>query len=117
MGFRTGCYATIWKVEPKGKWSNVQLSTSRKNQMGKYETDFSGFVAFIGAAHTAASGLQPMDRIRVGECEVTTQRDATKNVTYTNFKVFSFEAANTNGVNSKPASVPEGQPDLEEDPF
>lgn len=117
MGFRTGGYATIWKVEDKGKWSNVQLSTSRKNQRGEYETDFSGFVAFIGAAHTAATNLQPKDRIKLGECEVTTQRDTAKNVTYTNFKVFSFEGTNGNNVSTKPASTSANQPEDEADPF
>lgn len=50
MGFRNGAYATIWEVKPVSDTNTkARISVSRKNkQTGQYETDFSGFVEFIG---------------------------------------------------------------------
>lgn len=73
--------------------TKVRISVSRKNkQSGEYEQDFSGFVLAIGtaAAHKAAS-LKEGDRIKLGDVDVTTKYDRDKKVTYTNFKMFSFE--------------------------
>lgn len=52
MGFRNGAYATIWEVKPVSDTNTkARISVSRKNkQTGQYETDFSGFVEFIGTA-------------------------------------------------------------------
>lgn len=108
MGFRNGAYATIWEVKAgKGNYSDVRLSTSKKNkQTEQYETDFSGFVRFIGTAHQNAGSLKEKDRIRIGDCEVTNSYDKEKKVTYTNFAVFSFENANGNNANqSKPTDT------------
>lgn len=97
MGFRTGAYATIWQVKQgKGNYTDVRLSISKKNrQTNEYEQDFSGFVRFIGTAHQRASSLKEKDRIKIGDCEVTNSYDKEKNITYTNFAVFSFEDANS----------------------
>lgn len=98
MGFRNGAYATIWEVKAgKGNYSDVRLSISKKNkQTDQYETDFSGFVRFIGTAHQNAGSLKEKDRVKIGDCEVTNSYDKEKKVTYTNFAVFSFEDANGN---------------------
>lgn len=109
MGFRTGAYATIWEVKQgKGNYSDVRLSISKKNkQTNEYETDFSGFVRFVGTAHQSAGKLKEKDRIKLGDCEVTNSYDKEKKVTYTNFAVFSFEDANggSNNTQSKPADT------------
>lgn len=99
MGFRTGNYATIWEVKAgNGNYTDVRLSTSKKNkQTEQYETDFSGFVRFIGTAHQNAASLSEKDRIKIGECEVTNSYNKEKNVTYTNYAVFSFEKVESNG--------------------
>ena len=77
------------------------MSISKKNkQTNQYETDFSGFVRFIGTAHQRANTLKEKDRIKIGDCEVTNSYNKEKNVTYTNFAVFSFEDANSNGSNA-----------------
>ena len=85
MGFRTGAYAKIWEVTPMSDTSTkVRLSVSRKNkQTNEYEQDFSGFVLSIGtAAAKKAACLKEGERIKY---------DKEKKVTYTNFKMFSFE--------------------------
>jgi hypothetical protein len=70
----------------------VQLSTSRKNKKtNKYETDFSGYVAFVGDAYESAKTLKAKDRIKITSCDVSTSYNKEKKVQYTNFTVFSFE--------------------------
>ena len=94
MGFRNNNYCTVWEVESISDTNTkARISSSRKNkQTGEYETDFSGFVNFIGtAAAKKALGLKEKDRIRLGDVDVTTKYDKEKKVTYTNFKIFSFE--------------------------
>lgn len=94
MGFRTGSYCTIWSVEPVSDTrTKARISISRKNrQTGEYDTDFSGFVDFIGtAAAKKAATLKEKDRIRLGDVDVTNKYVVEKNITYTNHKVFSFE--------------------------
>ena len=115
MGFRQDAYATVWSVEDKGKFSKVQLSTSRKNrETNEYETDFSGFVAFVGNAHKKAGSLRKNDRIKLDGCDVTTTYDEKKKITYTNYTVFDFATANSTRKTSSP--VDNGEPD-DDTPF
>lgn len=89
MGFRKDAYATIWELDRKEKFTNVKLSTSRKNkETGQYKDDFSGYVRFIGKAHDLAANLQVRDRIQIDSCDVTTNYDKEKEKRYTNFLVF-----------------------------
>ena len=110
MGFRTGAWAKVWEVKPMSDTSTkIRMSVSRKNKQGEYEQDFSGFVLAIGtaAAHKAA-GLKEGDRIKLGDVDVSTKYDRDKKVTYTNFKMFSFEDADGN--NSSAADATDPQP-------
>ena len=107
MGFRTGAYAKVWKVEPFSDTSvKLRISISRKNkQTGEYEQDFSGFVNAIGtAAAKKAAVLKEGDTIKLGDVDVTTKYDKAKEVTYTNYKIFSFEVDGGNTSAPKPAS-------------
>jgi len=125
MGFRKESYATVWSVEAvSDTLTKARISISRKNkQTGEYETDFSGFVSFVGtAAAKKASLLKEKDRIRLGDVDVTNKYDKEKNVTYTNFKVFSFECQDENESTSTPAeggtnNVDEGEVDDSRLPF
>lgn len=75
--------------------TKLRISVSRKNkQSGEYEQDFSGFVLCIGtAAALNALKLKEGSRIKLGDCDVSTKYDAAKKITYTNYKLFSFEAS------------------------
>lgn len=100
MGFRKDAYATVWEVTPVSEtMTKVRLSTSKKNrQTDQYETDFSGFVAFVGAAAAKnAAHLAEKDRIKLGDVDVTTKYDKEKKITYTNFTAFNFEQQNSGG--------------------
>lgn len=128
MGFRNGAYATIWEVKPVSDTNTkARISVSRKNkQTGQYETDFSGFVEFIGtAAASKALTLKEKDRIKLGDVDVSNKYVKEKNVTYTNFKIFSFEDAQSssgsggsNGYSGEPrADIGDGIIDEDRLPF
>lgn len=110
MGFKNGTYATIWTVEPKSETiTKARISISRKNKTtGQYDTDFSGFVTFMGSAVARkAASLKERDRIRLGDVDVSNYFNKEKNITYTDFKVFSFDMADE----VAPASVaPQSNP-------
>lgn len=111
MGFRTGAFAKVWEVTPMSDTSTkIRLSVSRRNQQtNEYEQTFSGFVLCIGtAAARNAAKLKEGSRIKIGDCDVTTKYDPQKKVTYTNFKMFSFEDADGNS--SSAADVTDPQP-------
>jgi len=115
MGFRTGAYAKIWEVSPMSDTSTkVRMSVSRKNkQTGEYEQDFSGFVLCIGtAAAKKAAQLREGSRIKIGDCDVTTKYDEQKKITYTNFKMFSFEDADGDSGQATEQTAP--QPTVDE---
>lgn len=129
MGFRTGSYATIWSVESASDTrTKARISISRKNkQTGEYDTDFSGFVDFIGtAAARKALTLKEKDRIRLGDVDVTNNYNKEKNITYTNFKIFSFATqaeinsggGGNSGFNTEPQrAVDSGEIDDSQLPF
>lgn len=103
MGFRSGAYATIWDVESISNTNTkAQISISKKNKdTGEYDTEFSGFVNFLGTAVAGkAARLKKKDRIKLGDVDVTTKYDKDKNRTYTNFKVFGFEELEQKGASS-----------------
>lgn len=117
MGFRQDAYAKVWKVENKGNYHEVQMSTSKKNkQTDQYETDFSSnFVRFIGTAHEQAKTLSDGDRIKIGNCETTNKYDKEKKVTYTNYLVFSYEMAD--GQNAGQSPKANSKPNTDKDGF
>ena len=107
MGFRTNSYCTIWEVTPvSDTMTKARVSTSRKNRKtGEYETDFSGFVAFLGtAAAQKAARLKEHDRIRLGDVDVTSSYNKERKITYTNFNVYSFDMADDVKGSAKPAN-------------
>lgn len=126
MGFRQGGYMTVWSVEEgkSGKTARVRLSSSRKDKRtGEYVQDFSGYCTFIGPAHEQAGKLHDRDRIKLGECEVTTTYDKEKKVTYVDYKVFGFEPLGGSGASTtssgqasgKRSALDEGENDIEGD--
>ena len=109
MGFRTGAYATIFEVKPVSNTAtDLRISISRKNKDGEYEQDFGGYVRCIGtAAANKALSLKEKDRIKLGDVDVSNVYNKEKRVTYTDFKIFSFEpVADTFAAPARQASDP-----------
>jgi len=108
MGLRTGgCYAKVWKIEPKEKYTKVQISISKKDKAtGQYETDWSGFTNFVGQAHTEIAKYKEGDRIKIEEFEVTNKYDKEKKQTSTYCSVFKISDASSNNSHAeKPAEA------------
>ena len=103
MGFGTGKFAKVWKVENKGKYSVAEMSTSKKNkETDKYETDWSNkFVRLVGTANDQAKLFKDGESVKIGNCEVTNKYDKDKKITYTNYVIFNFEGIETKGSNNK----------------
>lgn len=121
MGFRTGAFARVWSVDPKSeRWTKIRISVSRKNNdTGEYEEEFSGFVDCIGTACASkAAKLKERDRIKLGNVDVTNKYVKEKNITYTNFKMTSFDMADESGEPKKeqPAAY-EGENEPSDLPF
>lgn len=116
MGFRKDAFATVWSIEQgTDTRTKGRISISRKNkQTGEYEQDFSGFVDFIGtAAARKALSLKEKDRIRLGDVDVTTNYNKEKNITYTNFKIFSFDSqSEIDGGNRNVSAGYDGDPSI-----
>lgn len=124
MGFRTGSYAKVWSIDPKTDTNTlVRLSISRKDkQTEEYVQDFSGFVSFVGTvAAKKAACLNEGDRIKLVDVDVTNNYNKEKNITYTNFKCFSFETMNDNVTQNNPTEpqdvVDDGELDDSKLPF
>lgn len=117
MGFRKESYATVWSAEPvSDTLTKGRISISRKDkQSGEYVQDFSGFVSFVGTACAKkAAGLKEKDRIRLGDVDVTTRYDKARNITYTNFSIFSFEKdGEQTQTKQSPPAVDDGEMDNE----
>ncbi len=125
MSFRQNAFATIWSVEPvRDTITKAKITTSKKNKStGEYETDFSGFVTFLGTATASkAAKLKEKDRIKLGDVDVTRKWDKEKQKEYINFNVFSFEMADSKTASSPPAvtntePVDNGEVETDDLPF
>lgn len=117
MGFRTNSYAKVWSITPVSETkTKLRISVSRKDkQTGEYVQDFSGFVDCVGsAAARKAAGLHEGDRIKLGDVDVTTRYDKEKNITYTNYTVFSFDSESGTIPQNNSPSITEPQPIVED---
>ena len=122
MGFRSNTYATVWEVQPiSDTMTKGRISINRKNkQTGEYEQDFSGYVKFVGTAVAKrALNLQPKDRIKIGDVDVSNRYDKEKRVEYTDFKIFSFEEQDGAGAvqSSSMSVVDDGEVDNPDLPY
>lgn len=125
LSFRQNAFATIWSVEPvRDTITKAKITTSKKNKStGEYETDFSGFVTFLGTATASkAAKLKEKDRIKLGDVDVTRKWDKEKQKEYINFNVFSFEMADSKTASSPPAvtntePVDNGEVETDDLPF
>lgn len=115
MFFIKDQYATIWKVENKGNYSECRISTSRKDQENKYHDSNWSFVRFVGKAHNSLikHEIKEMTRILIKSGSVTQEaymKDGEKKYPKTpNIAVFEFEIAVKGGSRMDTAPVVEDE--------
>lgn len=86
--FKTGAYAKVWEVKPGNNgYVKARIATSKKKG-DDYIQDFQAWVDIKDG-----SGIKDGDRIKIGDCGVTNNYVKEKNITYTNFAIYSFEMA------------------------
>ena len=113
MAFQDGSYAKVWEVKRNTNYTDVRLSTSKKRKdTGEYETDFSGFVRFIGKAHQDAANLNDGDRIKLGSVSATRTYNKMENKNYTNFQCYSYSVEGVNQTQNTAAAQPQRQPEV-----
>ena len=110
MGFGTGKFGRVWKIENKGNYHVAEMSTSKKNkQTDQYETDWANkFVRLVGTAHNQIESMDISKSVKIGACEVTNKYDKEKNTTYTNYVIFGFEDVDGGNQSAKPAPAAAG---------
>ena len=92
--FANGAYARLWEVKRVAeKYSDVRISTSKKQEDGSYKDDFSGFVRMIGKAHKALNYINEQDSFKIISCGVESRYDRETKKTFTNFLIFDAEPA------------------------
>lgn len=107
MGFRSGSYARIWKVDNKGNYSTCSMTINKKDkESGEYVTEFQdGFVRLVGQAHKFVSENEIPEKgglgVRLGDCDTTRRYDSKTEKTYTNFTVFNFKEDDAKDETSK----------------
>lgn len=93
MGFRNDGYLTVWEVKPteSKRVTRARVSSSRKDrESGEWETDFSGWVKFLGNSAEAALKLKQKDRIVAKRVEVQNSYNKEKDREYTDFIIWDF---------------------------
>lgn len=129
MAYQNGAYMKVWEINPQQSRSGktmykVRMSSSKKNASGTgYETDWSGTAYFVGKAAETAAAMQSGDKIKIGSCNVTTNK-GNNGTWFTNYTVFECEImshASDNGgqavQNTQTASVPAPNPTVENTGF
>lgn len=107
MGFANRKFAKVWDIQPKERYIELRITTSKKNKDSKeYEQDFSGFVRCLGKAFDKAKELTKGDLVTLGDVEVTTKYDTERDKTYTNFIVWDFEKQKQGTPPKNPSDVP-----------
>ncbi len=110
MAFSNDTYATVWEVTAvKDTITKCKISTRTKNKTtGEYETDFSGYVNFVGTVNAKhATKLQERDRIKLGKVAVRNHYDKEKKSMFWDCVVFYFEDAEGSSGSSSAAPVPD----------
>ena len=118
MGFRNNGYLTVWEVRTtkSNKVTMARVSSSRKDrETGDYETDFSGWVKFIGRTAEAALKLKQKDRIVAKSVEVQNRWDKEEQKEYTDFIIWEFDMADNFKGGNKQADGEPSNPIEEED--
>ena len=82
------CKATAWQVEHKEKYSQANLSTSKKDKDGKWNNMY-WRTRFVGDAHQKSFQLTDKTKIRIVSGII--EQSKVEDKTYYNLVVFDFD--------------------------
>ena len=97
-------YATVWKIEDKGKYCSGRISSSKKDRRTGNYVNSNWNVRFIGNACDPAKSLRERDKIIITNGFIENIWDKENNRNWLTLIVFDFEFAD--GRNAQP--TPEG---------
>ena len=119
MAFRNGARANIWKLEPHEKYTDAQISTSRRKSGSsdanpEYENDFSGYARFIGGAHekikgcptVSPNGSKLLATIKLEDVACTKMWVKEKQKEYIGYQVYDFSFETQNGQTQSRSQTP-----------
>lgn len=119
MGFKNESFGTLWNIDRDAKkliafadkYADIQVSISKKNSKGEYETDFSGRVRCLGKAFEKIKEfeLREKDKVKFLQVETTNKYVAEKKQTYTNYICWDLEVL-------EPKDKTPRQPDVVDNP-
>jgi len=122
LNIAAGQRVTVWKVEDKGKYALVQMSSSRKDKKKpegeQWINSTWSFVRFVGKAHDAVLNVEKATRIQLLQAALSNESylDKEGNKAYPKtpqFVVFDFEFVEKSGGQS--ASTMDSAPVVAED--
>ena len=102
----TGKYITVWQPEDKGKYVQANISTSKKNQDGGYQS-MNWRARFVGKCKDTAAQLKDKDRIEITNGLIENNYVKETKTLWVNVVVFDFEL-----MDSKPKT--DNEPNLDE---
>jgi len=97
MGLKNTAKATVWEVIRAEKYTDLKITTSRKQKDGSWDTDFSARVRCIGKAHSKCAEVKEKDRITINDCETQAKWDKEKGQMRTTFLLWDFDILNPDG--------------------
>lgn len=113
MGFANKRIAKVWEIKPKEKFAELKISTSKKNQEGEYQQDFSSYVRFLGKAFEKINQIKEGDMVKLLEVESSNTYDKDKGKMYYNFVVWDFEIFKNNCAGKPSNDLPQAPDDTD----
>ncbi len=97
----TKIFATVWKVDKKEKYIDLQISTSEKNQDGEF-VNSTWFPRVIGHAFNALKDtVKERDRICITKAKLSNERRQTEDGGYKSYFKFIILEASLVGQNDQ----------------
>ena len=98
----TKSYATVWKVEDKGKYCSGRISTSKKDKRTGNYVNSNWQIRFIGHSFEPAKALKEKDKITITNGFIENIWDKENNRNWLTLVVFDFEYSD--GGSAQPVS-------------
>lgn len=102
----------VWEVKPQEKYTDLRISTSKKEKDGSYGQSSNWFPRCVGKAANQAAKFKEGDYVRVKNARITNEtyeKDGVKKRAFS-MVIFEFEPMEKKGVNAESEAL-EGDTD------